>query len=248
MNGENENKRFLSQNMENSVDLLMSYISSDILESIANEDDSLVLESIAKRSDLNQNLIFKLAESNHFVVRAKIALNVSCGPDLLKKLYEENLSYYKYKVRKNIVNNPNVTVELLELLAKDKHSNVCASVAMHPETPDYIIDELINHSKKRVRESVLKNEKLSDDKFNSFANDRSVDIRYALASDESGRVEVSTLEILSKDSESVIRAAVAKNKQTPIDIVKEMKNDESEMVIDTVNERLVGLSNPVRPF
>ena len=240
------NSRFLSQNMLNSVDIVVSYINSDLLPLLINEDDELVLECIAKRDDLDENLKYVLAESVYDSVRAQLALNQTCNSELLNKLYNENQK--TYKVRKNISMNINVTTELLEKLGRDKNQKVCAAVAENIHTPSHIIDELILHPRKSVRESVLRNEELLNEKLHKFVNDKSDDIRYALASDESGRVEVSTLEILSKDSESVIRAAVAKNKQTPIDIVKEMKNDESEMVIDTVNERLVGLSNPVRPF
>ncbi len=161
-------------------------------------------------------------------------------------------------VRQLIASHPNVSQRTLQALAQDTDFAVRWALARNPQTPTTILDKLAFQEDVEIREEVAANPGISLDLLKTLAQDRKRRIRSIIVENPTASSEVldfllvdqdpiiqgiakarhlktSTTELadLAQSDEPGIRRAVAKNKNTPLEVLKKLANDLDSYVSQT---------------
>ena len=144
-------------------------------------------------------------------------------------------------MRFSVAGNINTPVNLLEFLSNDSDALVRKSVAKNPNTPLRILKKLANDSDALVRESVSENPKctheIKETIFKNFAKLKTPSFsRVALFLSDYAESSV-----LVENSDSISwreRYAIAQNKKTPKDTLKQLAQDGNRIVRATAKESL----------
>lgn len=111
-------------------------------------EDGPEAKAIARRKNLSQEHISKLANSNYFSVQAEVAKR----PDLSHEHFAD--------------------------LAKTENDSVHLALASNTKTPGELLDGLANHPKDAIRQAVAKNSEAPVDTLRKLASDTDSNIRY----------------------------------------------------------------------
>lgn len=126
--------------------------------------------------------------------------------------YDKDLNSANPSIRKALAEHPNIPEHILRKLAYDRHFLVRREVARRPVIPDEFLRKFIKDKHYWVRTEAA----------------RKV-------------VEIEDIRLLSRDSSSWVRSAIAANANTPLSILSTLKTDEEEFV------RVSLVRNPVVP-
>lgn len=151
-----------------------------------------------------------------------LAYNKNTPQDILTKLAE---SHYRL-IRKLVAENPSTPVNVLEKLSKDIDTNVKAGVASNPSATKDILEKLANDKANSVKNTAKNN--LST-KYKLVLKDEDIDLDN-MSTSKKEDLAVNTkdeniLRKLSKDDSGWVRRYVALNKNTPVDILRELAED-----------------------
>ncbi|MDY7008649.1 MAG: hypothetical protein SWX82_33205 [Cyanobacteriota bacterium] len=116
------------------------------------------------------------------------------------------------------------------------------SAARNSRTPIHLLEQLAKHPDERVRSALLDNRSLPSNIMLELACDSSVSVRSKLTrKDRYRQTPVEILEMLADDESEKVRELVAENPDTPVEGLVKLANDSSE----NVKKKLV--SNPNTP-
>jgi hypothetical protein len=129
--------------------------------------------------------------------------------------------------------DPNTPVQILEELANNLNQIVRCGIAMNPSTPINYLYALSNDTfYKNVRSFVAVNANLNIEIIQRLALDESSIVRSRIAMNSNTPVEI--LRLLSGDKNENVRHAVAFNLKTPSDVLKSLSEDTKAMVREGV--------------
>ena len=215
----------------------------EILESLASDEDPWVRCVVADNPRTPEVILIGL--SSDWAAATHVAKNPSSPISLLKILSVHEDHFVKHSV----AINPSTPIETLEKLAVDNDAFPRQGVAANLQTPLAILEKLSTDIDVCVREAVARNGNSTEEILNVLANDSDYQVPKAVASNinapagllekmikddsyhnlhvreavaENKRTSVGVLEILAGDVSSVVRWAVARNSNTPVDTLLEM--------------------------
>lgn len=193
---------------------------------------SYLRELIAENPSISMTLLKELSVNRNEDVRRAVAQNPTTPPEILVLLAKDT----EYSVRHNVAYNRTTPAEALVILAKEAGYMIRAGVARDRNTPPELLEELASDDIAEVRFSVAANPSAPLDlifrmnllKSSAAEGDEYGFGRASLAKNPDTPVEI--LELFSKDKDYRVRCGVAENPSTPIEILKELANEK------TVNE------------
>lgn len=133
-------------------------------------------------------------------------------------------------VRSEVARNPAIPADAQMVLAKDTNASVLQDLANNPKVTSEVLDILIHSDNLNVVTSALSNPRVSDAAVRSIKHiilNLNFGIKQSFARYNSNRA---LLEILSTESETIIRQHVAKNKNTPASVLRQLATDTSPAV------------------
>ncbi|MBD3561300.1 hypothetical protein H6S82_21005, partial [Planktothrix sp. FACHB-1355] len=146
------------------------------------------------------------------------------------------------KAREFMSRRPNSPFALAEVL-KSGDRNALYNAARNFLTPVHILEQLAKHPDETVRSVLLDNQNLPLKIRLELTRDPSDSVRRGLAYKSSHReTPVQVLEILANDESEKVRATVAENSDTPVEILMKLANDTSREV---KNKLIANLNTPV---
>ena len=167
------------------------------------------------------------------IFKKNLAKNLNTAQSLLKQLAEDENS----SIRQAVAENINTATELLELLAYDKDNRVRNSVGENLSTPTKILKSLAHEEDSSIRYCVAGNSSTPSEILALLAESETPSFsRVALFM--SDYVESS---VLAKHSNSISwleRYAIACNRKTPEDTLKQLAEDGNRIVRATAKESL----------
>jgi len=210
---------------------------SATLKILSDEDDSSIRSNIARRIDLSEDLLIKLANDKDQHVRADVALNRTTPKEVLLRLAEDDDYYVKSHLVSNFVIYESENFDILEKLSDSHDSrvlikiaeqsktppeiltklsnnldgNVCHEVALNRNTPLETIIKLSSHESHFVRRTVSARENLPKYLLIKLADDPAVNVRYGVASNDNAPVEALEKLINSDNPRILMRIAGHKN-------------------------------------
>ncbi len=194
-------------------------IPNSLLDKYINSSDVIMRLSIAKSAYTPLKYLRKLSTDDDVRVRESVAMNDSCTTELLHMLSEDINPHVRYYVS----TNPNTAVETLEVLADDNVNFVQGGVAENHNTPPHVLRYLFTHFNKinfldieidttngvKIAENIAANPNTPQDILDSLFLEKSPNIRAGLARNPKTSVEI--LSKLSKDFFAIVRGSVASN-------------------------------------
>ncbi|GGA06766.1 hypothetical protein [Okeania sp. KiyG1] len=217
-----------------------------LLRQIANEslDNESVLREIAKNLNAPLELriqFVKYLYENYTETKHRDLLDlVLDNPNLkilerYRFLLEKELQEQIKKTRKFMSKQPQFMSEVL----KSNNIQAIKNVARNCETPIHILEQLTKHPDENIRDALLDNRNLPRDTLLELARDPSVSVRCKLARKIFRRqTPVEILEMLADDESEEVRKLVAENPDTPVETLVKLANDSSK----SVKEKLVSNS------
>ncbi|NEP83514.1 MAG: hypothetical protein F6K39_38525 [Okeania sp. SIO3B3] len=219
-----------------------------------------LLRQIANESLDNEYVLMKIAQN----LNAPIELRIQVVKELYENHTESNqdildlvlphpklkiLEHYRFLLEKELQEEIKKTREFMSRqpqfmseVLKSNNIPALKNVARNCQTPIHILEQLAKHPDENVRDALLDNQNLPRDTLLELARDQSVSVRCKLARKISRRqTPVEILEMLADDESEGVRALVAENPDTPVETLLKLLNDSSEYV----KEKLV--SNPNTP-
>ena len=193
--------------------------------------------TIATNPNTPVEILEAYANSSNAQIRISVANNPNAPVKILKLLANSE----DYKMRFRVGRNPNTPTNLLESLANDSNSCVRESVSQNPNAPLEILEKLANDRNLFVRESVVKNPQcthhIKEIIFKNFAKSDTPSLsRIALFLSDYAESSV-----LAENSNSISwleRYAIACNRKTPEDVLKQLAQDGNRIVRATAKESL----------
>jgi len=170
---------------------------------------------IEKQSDLSFDLVEEIYYKNYSFLHNPAFSQKPEEANLSENFILGGLTHPKYQIRSFIALNKNTPVSNLSKLAKDQNWVVRQSVAANLNTPVKLQERLAKDCNLHVKLKLLEREDLSD----------------------SLRSKVS--EELAKSQNEYIRGEVARNKNTPKNILSQLKNDSNPDVRILANKQIL---------
>ena len=133
------------------LNLLENNASPEMIEELAEDEDSYVRYEVAKNPNTPIDILTKLAEDENSDVRWGAIRNPNTPADILRELAEDKEWYVRYEVTRN----PNTTVDILAKLAEDEDWSVRQAVADNSRTPVEILMKLAEDKDERVRKVAI---------------------------------------------------------------------------------------------
>ena len=118
-----------------------------LVDKILSDDRWTFLEQVASCLSTPPEILARLSEHKHPLVRCKVAWNWNTPADTLIKLSEDENAGIRWEVG----GNKNTPLNILKKLSKDPNSTCRGQVAENPSTPKEILRELMQDSEEFVR-------------------------------------------------------------------------------------------------
>ena len=198
--------------------------SPEIIEELAEDEDSEVRRLAVKHPSIPVEALTKLAEDRSLVVRSEVAYNPNTPVELLKNLSEDKEETVRYVVSRN----PRTPVEALRKLAEDKDAGVRHGIADNPRTPAEALRKLAEDEDLHVRREVAKHPNTTVDILTKLAEDEDWHVRKEVA--RNSRTPIDILKKLAEDRDWHVRYKLADNPNTPDDILWKLAEDKNEGV------------------
>ena len=167
---------------------------------------------------------------------ASLASNPSCPSNVLCQLINEKEYENEIKIVESIAENPNSPESLLLTILDCYEDNVRARISRNPSSSDEIFERLINGSLME-KESVASSPYIPEIIIKKLRIEPNKHVRVKLASNY--KLPVESLKFLSNDLEIEVRQAVAKNKNTPLEILNKMHGVEKDTnTLDVIKKEI----------
>ena len=194
--------------------------SPEIIEELAEDEDSYVRKEVAKNPNTPVDILRKLAEDKGANVKYLVAKNPNTPVDILRKLAEDK----DWRVRAGVPRNPNTPVDILIKLAEDVYSGVRDEVAMNPNTPAEVLTKLAEDEDDSARYNVARNPSTPVDILKKLAEDEDEHVRQEVAYNSNTPIDI--LRKLAEDKYWNVREGVVENSSTPVDILRKLVEDQ----------------------
>ena len=148
--------------------------SPEIIEELAEDEDSYVRKEVAKNPNTPVEILRKLAGDKGANVKYSVAKNPKTPVDILRKLAEDK----DWRARAGVPRNPNTPVDILIKLAEDVYSGVRYEVAMNPNTPAEVLKKLAEDEDDSTRYNVARNPNTPVEALRKLAMDEDDDVSY----------------------------------------------------------------------
>ena len=148
--------------------------SPEIIEELAEDEDSYVRKEVAKNPNTPVEILRKLAGDKGANVKYSVAKNPKTPVDILRKLAEDK----DWRARAGVPRNPNTPVDILIKLAEDVYSGVRYEVAMNPNTPAEVLRKLAEDEDDSTRYNVARNPNTPVEALRKLAMDEDDDVSY----------------------------------------------------------------------
>jgi hypothetical protein len=197
-------------------------------------------KQILKQDEISPKVFYFLAKDKDADLRKEVAMNLKTSPETLLFLAKDKDAY----VRKEVARNPNTPTEALVFLARDGDADVRVVASMNSGTPpetlasayldklfgwdDFFYGKSINFKsgfttrQKKILDAITK---LKKEREEETARKNS-----AYRQSTSPSTDAETLRSISNDKRPRVRRNVARHKNTPIDVLKVLANDEERIV------------------
>ena len=212
----------------------------------------------ARHPDADPSVLDTLARDTHHPVRYNVASNPSTRPDTLEWLYtSKGKSNDKY-MKCSLASNPSVPIEMLEalFLIVSEHidenkwdttrEEIEKEVALNPSTPESMLLRIVeNPTHPKQLQYVMKNE--GDGLTEAVIRKVAEDDGWGKSSvSKHRRLPLDFIEDYSKSKNYSIRMNIASHPSTPVEILRELANDE-ELSFGFYTVRRSVESNPNTP-
>lgn len=171
---------------------------SEVLTGLASHDSSSIRMSVAQHTEANEETLDLLASDTDINVRIAVAKNRRTASRTLVEMADE------------------YDPEVLEALAFSEDGQVRLVVAGNPQCPESIHMQLASDKLPAVRVAMAKNSNCSPQALTSFATNQFYEYRVLAASHP--KLPHALFEVLSKDNEISVRAAIVNNNACPFAI------------------------------
>lgn len=211
-----------------------------ILEKLAFNEDRRIRENVARNKNTSASILDKLTENGHTgkhyygLSYDLVVQNRNTSTNTLKKL----AVFPQFK--RFVAKHENTSTEILEQLSKHKSSQVRQAVSRNKNTSIKTLKRLATARDGMVCMAVMENKNtpryLSESISRQFATHEDIKIRQIIAKNENTPIEV--LERLKTDDNFKVRARVAQNKKSSVLILKLLANDKDNRVrAEVVNNK-----------
>lgn len=201
-----------------------------VLSELASDKRTTVRKNLAANPNTPESVLLQLVDGADFDISTNIARNPGATANVLLKLSQTpNLSGYAVG---SILTHPNVTNGIIYRLAK--HPDECVrgclirgcQISNASQLPDNIIDILSKDPDEYVRRTLLSylidNEIISEADYAQWAKDPSEKVRETVA------IHTTSAELLNRlgyNHSNNVRFCVARNKNTPYEVLDRLKDD-----------------------
>ena len=200
-----------------------------------------------KEKGLPKEIFSHFVDSENWEVRQAIALNQETPSDVIEQLREDEDDDVKNAVayrelskewrdldddeRLDKLKEDNVPTNILEILSKNSNWEIRKAVALHENTPEEVIQKLANDDDSDVQEAIQQRQ---------LPNDwRELDEDEKIEKLQEENVDPDILKTFANSSNWRIRTAVASNKNTPEDVLKQLaKDDDEDVQVAVLNRQL----------
>jgi hypothetical protein len=142
-------------------------------------------------------------------------------------------------VKISAAHNPKTPISILAQLAEDADAVIRSYVSNNPSLPLDLLLELVRDPDEKVRKSASNNPNLPLDSLLELTLDPSVDVRINLVEYRDKRqVAIPIFAKLANDESEKVRVAIAKNPNTPIEILDQLAQDSSLEVCKALTHNL----------
>ncbi len=223
----------------------------ELFEKLATDKDTDVRVFLGGYKNTPIDILRKLANDNSTYVKREVFFNTNTPKDLKEQLIKDPDNNLRERiawdskdskvlemlskdpdneVRKAVTRNEDTKPDILSKLAKDEDDKVRQAVATNKNTPLEALKILLKDPLGEVIEKAILNPKLdlTQKELKDFAKHISRDVRSAVAKHKNTSIEI--LIELSKDSDYLPRASVAENENTPENILNALSDDTHRVV------------------
>ena len=148
--------------------------SPEIIEELAEDEDSYVRKEVANNPNTPVDILRKLAGDKGANVKYSVAKNPNTPVDILRKLAEDK----DWRARAGVPRNPNTPVDILIKLAEDVYSGVRYEVPRNPNTPAEVLTKLAEDEDDSTRYNVARNPNTPVEALRKLAMDEDDDVSY----------------------------------------------------------------------
>ena len=226
--------------------------SPKILKQLARLPDDIIRYYVAKNPSTSVETLLALSEDSDRQVRETALKNSNLSPN---KHNEIILGEYKLEIaleqQEQIEQANQILVQrtdspyALARVLETGDRNAKISAARNRKTPTQVLEQLARDQDITVRKIVAENPNLPLNSFLELAQDTSIKVRLTLAY-KSSRSKITTpvqlLEQLAQDESEQVRATVAEHPDTPVEILVRLANDSS---LDVKKKLTANLNTPV---
>jgi len=190
---------------------------------------------VARRSDLPEDLVTRLAGDPEEKVRWAVASRVDLSWELITQLAEDP------EVAGVVAANPSAPAEVLTRLSKSGKWTWENSVASNPSVPATVLAALSRAESVWVRRAVAENPRTESEVLAGLALDEDKGVRRLVASHSNTTLAVIELLAAASDDCNLLRAQLAKNPNTPAHLLRGWAQDWCTSVLENM------ASNPSAP-
>ncbi|MFI0793802.1 hypothetical protein ACH4OY_14080 [Micromonospora rubida] len=209
------------------------------LRPLARDHDRQVREAVARNPSASVGNLLRLVKDADRWVRWAVAGNPACDESVRRVMSEAS----DKELRGLLAETRELEPELASRLTEDVSPEVRERLATHTHDPDVIIALMADRTA-RVRKGVARNPRTTAEQRSALAQDPVVDVRAALV--RSVELAEADLELLVNDRSVQVRLAMATSEFIPSHIRQALGRDPDGMVADAArNSRPASGSSPV---
>jgi len=206
---------------------------AEVLRALA-EDVFIVLDSITSLDELHCSIVENPATPKDVLesfvdfpsVRVRKRLSHRVG-ELSEAVLSQLVNDPDPEVRKSLALNEDLPHDLTMQLVKDESIVVLEGLA-YSTTNTVAIELLSTHPKAPVRRMLARNWLLPTEYIARLTSDKNAEVRYEIAGRSSGDVDFHTL---ANDPDADVRAQVARNRRTPIEVLQKILKEETDPTV-----------------
>ena len=173
-------------------------------------------------------------------VKDELASDPNTSAFMLKQLALDDSRF----IRKAVAENPSTPTEVLKLLVNDKYARVRYAVACNPNATAEILSALINDSDETIRNAITLSPNVTDSILMDLLKNDNKDDDNAFIVARSEKASPETLTYLFNNADhndTHIMRRLARNTNTPVEILQELANFDTSYVSLPAQHRLENL-------
>lgn len=230
---------------------------SACLERLARDEDLAVRQFVARNPSVSPSLLERLSCDPELDVRQQVAHNSNTPPEVLDRLAGDPGRNVRWTVARNphtpaaaltrlaqdsdrvvrqgVARNPKLPTDLFNLLASDPHQAVRLTLARHSKLPRTALTQLSNDAEPEIRAAIARHPECPIDVRVSLQADLASNQARSGNPSDLQNVEYSgpaslSLEHQAEDSRPLVRAAVAAQPHTSLEVLKRLAEDDDAQV------------------